>query len=172
MKPLILPYRSRSPQLAPSVFVAPGAVVIGDVEIGEDSGIWFGCVLRGDVNSIRIGARSNLQDGTVVHVSRSGSGTVVGSDVTVGHRALLHACTLEDGAFVGMDATLLDDSWVEGGAVLAAGSLLTPRSRVPAGELWAGRPARRLRALGEDERERFAGAADRYVALAREYREP
>ena len=170
MKALILPYRSRQPRIAASAFVAPGAVVIGDVEIGDDASIWFTCVLRGDVNPIRIGARTNLQDGTIVHVHRAGGPVRVGSDVTVGHRCLLHGCVLEDGAFVGMDCTLLDDSLVEGGAMLAAGSLLTGKTRVPRGQLWAGRPARYLRDLRADEVAGFTERAAHYAALGREYR--
>src|SRR5580704_13346702 len=103
---IILPYRGIIPKIDPSAFVAPGAVVIGDVEIGPESSVWFGCVLRGDVNVIRVGARSNLQDGTVVHVASKGQGTFIGNDVTIGHGVLLHACTLADSSFVGMKATV------------------------------------------------------------------
>jgi gamma-carbonic anhydrase len=170
MKPLVLPYRSQVPRIAASAFVAPGAVVIGDAEIGEDSGIWFTCVVRADVNQIRIGARTNLQDGTIVHVHRAGEPTWIGSDVTVGHRCVLHGCRLEDRAFIGMDSTLLDGARVESDAMLAAGSLLTPGTCVPTGQLWAGRPARFLRALREEEWKAFPERAAHYVALAREYR--
>jgi gamma-carbonic anhydrase len=170
MEALILPYGSQQPRIAPSAFVAPGAVVIGDVEVAEEVSIWFNSVVRGDVNSIRIGARTNLQDATVVHVSHGTAPTAIGSDVTVGHRCVLHGCTLEDRAFVGMDCTLLDLSVVEGDAMLAAGSLLTPRTRVPRGQLWAGRPARYLRELREDELARFAERIARYVALGQQYR--
>jgi carbonic anhydrase/acetyltransferase-like protein (isoleucine patch superfamily) len=152
--------------------VAPGAVVIGDVEIGDDASIWFGCVVRGDVNSIRIGAGTNLQDATVVHVSRSTWPTQIGREVTVGHRCVLHGCTLEDRAFVGMSSTLLDGSAVETDAMLAAGSLLTARTRVPRGQLWAGRPARFLRELRPEELASFSERAAHYVALGREYRGP
>ena len=168
--PRILAYRGVRPRLADDVFVAPGACVIGDVEIGASSSIWFGCVVRGDVNHVRIGARSNLQDGTIVHVTHDGNPTLVGDEVTVGHGCILHACTLDDRAFVGMDATLLDGSRVETDAMLAAGALLTPGKCVPSGELWAGRPARLLRELRPGEIVAFAERNALYVKLAAEYR--
>src|SRR5690606_27614238 len=123
----------------------------GDVTVGAETGIWFGCVLRGDVDRIRIGARTNIQDGTVVHVSHRDGPTVIGDEVTVGHLALLHACTLEDRSFVGMKACVMDGAVVESGAMVAAGALVTPGKRVPSGQLWAGSPARPMRDLTEAE---------------------
>lgn len=171
MPGLVLPYRGRMPKLAAGVFVAPGASVIGDVEIGAGSSIWFGCVVRGDVNIVRIGAGSNIQDGTVVHVSRRDYGTFIGDNVTIGHMALIHACTLEDGCFVGMAATVMDGSVVESGAMVAAGALVTPRKRVPAGQLWGGSPARYMREVNEREAAYMREVAPHYVELAAEYRE-
>jgi carbonic anhydrase/acetyltransferase-like protein (isoleucine patch superfamily) len=165
----LLPYRGVLPRLGPRVFIAPGASVIGDVEIGADSGVWFGCVVRGDVNVVRIGERTNIQDGTVVHVSKDGQGTFIGSDITIGHMALLHACTLEDGAFVGMRATIMDGAMVETGAMVAAGALITPGKRVRRGELWAGTPARKVRDLTDEDRRAMEKLAPRYVALAADY---
>lgn len=170
MKPIVLPYRGVRPEIHPSAFVAPGASVMGDVVIGEDSNIWFGCVLRGDVDMIRIGKRSNIQDGTVVHLSHDAP-TIVGDDVTVGHGAILHGCTLEDRSFVGMGSTLLDRSVVESGGMLGAGSLLTQGKRVPSGELWGGSPARFLRKLRPEEIENFVPHAWHYVELSREYKD-
>lgn len=167
---VLLPFRGVMPVLAEGVFVAPGAVVIGDVAIGPDSGIWFGCVVRGDVNTIRIGARTNIQDGTVIHVAGDGQGTVIGDDVTVGHMALLHACTLESGCFVGMKACVMDGAHVESGAMVAAGALVTPGKRVRRGEVWAGSPAKPLRPLTPQELDGFARSAERYAELARAYR--
>jgi carbonic anhydrase/acetyltransferase-like protein (isoleucine patch superfamily) len=126
-------------------------------------------VLRGDVERIRIGARTNLQDGTVVHVTRSGIPTLVGVGVTVGHACILHACTVEDGAFVGMGATLMDGVVVEPEAMVAAGALVLPRARVPRGELWGGRPARRMRELRQEEIDYFGELAQHYAALGAEY---
>lgn len=167
---LELAYRDRLPRIADDAFIAPGAVLVGDVHIGAAASIWFGCILRADVQTIRIGARSNLQDGSIVHVSRQGLPTEVGEDVTVGHGCILHACTLEDRAFVGMRATLLDGSRVCGDAMLAAGALLTPGKCVPSGQLWAGQPARFVRDLRPDEQAGFRERAHHYVELGHEYR--
>lgn len=166
-----LDYRGISPKIADSAFIAPNATVVGDVEIGPESGIWFGCVIRGDVNYIRIGERTNIQDGSVVHVTKHTHPTIIGSDITIGHMALIHGCTLEDRCFIGMRATIMDGVVVEPGAVVAAGSLVTPGKRVAAGELWAGSPARFLRRIEDEERAGFDAIAPRYVGLAREYRE-
>lgn len=168
---IILPYRGIFPRIDAAAYVAPSAAIIGDVEIGAESSIWFNCVVRGDVNIIRVGCRSSLQDGSVIHVSKDGSGTFIGDDVTIGHMVLLHACTLESGAFIGMHATIMDDVVVESGAMVAAGALVTPGKRVAAGDLWAGRPAKRMRALGDADRAMIAKTAPRYVGLCREYRD-
>lgn len=170
MSPLLLPYAGQVPRLAESAFIAPGAVLTGDLEIGEESSIWFGVVIRADVNVVRIGARSNIQDGTIIHCTSGGHGTYIGDDVTVGHGAVLHACTVEDGAFIGMKACLLDGTVVESGGMVAAGALLTPGKRVKQGELWAGSPAKLLRTLSEEERQNFRESATHYVEVARGYR--
>jgi gamma-carbonic anhydrase len=166
-----LPYRNVMPQIGAGVFIAPGATVIGDVVIGTDSSIWFGCVIRGDVNVIRIGERTNIQDGTVVHVSREKYGTYIGSDITIGHMALIHACTLEDGCFIGMRATIMDGCVVEEGAMIAAGALVTPGKRVRRGQLWAGTPAKPVRDLSAEEQRQFAATGAHYVRLANSYGE-
>jgi len=168
--PRILPYKGVLPTIDPDCFIAPGAVVIGDVVIGKDTSVWFGCVIRGDVHEIRIGERTNIQDGTIVHVTGGTYGTYIGSDVTIGHGVVLHACTLGDGSFVGMGATILDGAVVESGAMVAAGAVVTPGKRVVKGELWAGNPARPMRALTEKDLAFFPVSAANYVALARDYR--
>lgn len=157
------------PTLGCDVFVAPTASVIGDVVIGDDSNIWFGVTIRGDVHEIRIGQRTNIQDGTVIHVTRQVSGTYIGDGVTVGHMALLHACTIGNNAFIGMGAIVLDEAVVEDGAMLAAGAMLTPGKRVPSGELWAGRPAKFMRQLTPEDLAFFPVSADNYVRLAKDY---
>lgn len=169
-QPLIAAYRDSFPTIDPSAYISATAVVIGDVVIGPDTGIWFGSILRGDVNEIRIGARTNIQDGTIIHVARAGQGTYVGDDVTVGHMAVLHACTVESGAFIGMKACVMDGAVVEGGAMVAAGALVTPGKRVPAGQLWAGSPARHLRDLTPEEVANIPRSAAHYVELAARYR--
>lgn len=174
-KAIILPYKGEYapdgvfPKIHDKAFVASGAAVIGDVEIGEDSGIWFGCVVRGDVNYVRIGNRTNVQDGTVIHVTRKTNTTIIGSNVTIGHSALLHGCVLEDGCFIGMRATLMDGVVVESGAQVAAGALVTPNKRVPSGQLWAGSPAKYFRDLTPEEQKFIAISAENYVKHAREY---
>lgn len=167
--PLILPYKGVLPQIHPGAFIAENATIIGDVMIGAGSSVWFGCVLRGDVNIIRIGCNSNIQDGTVVHVSTGGQGTHVGDNVTIGHMALLHDCRVESNAFVGMNACMLDGAKLESGAMLAAGALLTPGKCVPSGELWAGNPAKLFRAMGERDLAMIAKSAQRYCELAASY---
>ncbi len=164
--PIILPFHDLIPRIDPTAFIAPGAVVVGDVEIGAGASIWFGCVLRGDVNYIRIGARSNIQDSTTIHVTTNGNPTIIGADVTVGHAAVLHACTLEDACFVGMRACLLDRVVVEEGGMVAAGALVTEGKRIRRGELWAGMPAKLFRQLSEAEIDGFRKSALHYEKLA------
>lgn len=165
----ILPYRGVMPTIDPTAFIADNAVVIGDVHIGAESNIWFGCILRGDVHEIRIGKRTNIQDGSVIHTTRNVSGTYIGDEVTVGHMSLLHACTVETNGFIGMGAIVLDEAVVEGGAMVAAGALVSPKKRVPKGQLWAGRPAKFMRELTQDDLDFFPVSADNYVKLSREY---
>lgn len=169
MAGLILPYKGVMPRIHPSVFIADGAVVIGDVEIGKDSAVWFNCVIRGDVHEIRIGERTNIQDGTIIHVTRNRFGTYIGSGITIGHHAVLHACRLEDDCFIGMGSTILDGAVVESRAMLAAGAVLTPGKRIASGELWAGNPARKMRDLTEQDTDFFPVSAQNYVELAKDY---
>ncbi len=165
----VLPYRGVWPRIASDVFIAPGATVIGDVEIGPGASLWFGVTVRGDVNWIRIGARTNLQDGTVVHVNRRTHPTMIGADVSIGHMALIHGCTIEDGAFIGMRACVMDDVVVEAGAMVAAGALVTPRKRIRSGELWAGAPARCMRDLTDEEKAYMLRVPAGYTELGRTY---
>jgi carbonic anhydrase/acetyltransferase-like protein (isoleucine patch superfamily) len=167
--PVLLPYGDKTPSIAPGVFVAATAAIIGDVEIGTGSSVWFGCVLRGDVNFIRIGEDTNIQDGTVVHVRTRGDPAIIGNGVTIGHSAVLHACTLQDASFVGMQAVVLDGCRIETDAMLAAGALLAPGTRVGKGELWAGRPAKCVRALNADEIAYIKETALNYRRLGAEY---
>lgn len=169
MQPIILPYKGIYPKIASSAFIAPGAVIIGDVEIGEESNVWFGCVIRGDVNTIRIGARTNIQDGTVIHVTRVTGPTKIGNGITIGHKALLHACILEDDCFVGMGAVAMDFATVGKGGMLAAGALLTPNKHVQGGHVWAGNPAKFFREMTQAEKDFIPVSAQNYVNLAKEY---
>lgn len=167
---LVLPFGEKHPAIAPDAFIAPNATVIGDTEIGAGSSVWFGCVLRGDVNSIRVGEGSNIQDGSIVHVTRAKFGTVIGSGVTIGHLALIHGCRLEDHSFVGMQATVMDGCVIGSEGMLAAGALLTPGKRIGSGELWAGRPARLMRRLEAEEIRNFHDTAAHYARLGATYR--
>jgi carbonic anhydrase/acetyltransferase-like protein (isoleucine patch superfamily) len=168
MKPIILPFKGIYPKISEKAFIAPSAVIIGDVEIGDYSSIWPGVVIRGDVNIIRIGKKTNIQDGTVIHVTRpsiagEGGQTIIGDNITVGHNVTLHACTLEDECFIGMSATVLDGVIVKSGGMVAAGALVTYKKTVPAGQIWAGNPAKFMREMTEKEKEFIAISAENYV---------
>ena len=169
----LIPLGGKTPVVHPDAFVAPGAVLIGDVEIGPEASVWYNCVLRGDVNRIRIGARTNIQDGSVVHVdsprpgSEAGCPTIIGEEVLIGHLAMVHGCLLHDRAFVGLGSIVMDGCEIESGGMLAAGAMLTPGRRIPAGQLWAGRPARYLRDLGEEELQGQRLGVQHYVELAK-----
>jgi len=165
----IHPFKGVSPTIHDRGFLAPTATVIGDVEIGEGTNIWFGCLVRGDMNVIRIGKRVNIQDLTVVHVDSRKYGTFIGDDVTIGHSAVIHACTLEDRCFVGMQACVMDGAVVETGAMVAARSLVTPGKTVKAGQLWAGSPARFVRECGDQENEMIEQVPPEYWSMAQAY---
>jgi carbonic anhydrase/acetyltransferase-like protein (isoleucine patch superfamily) len=173
----LISFGGKTPCVDPTAFVAPGAQLIGDIEIGADASIWYNCVLRGDVNRIRIGARTNIQDGSVIHVDSPKAGdekgypTLIGEDVLIGHLAMVHGCVLRDRAFVGLGSIVMDGCEIESDAMLAAGAMLTPGRRIPSGQLWAGRPARFVRDLRPEE---LAGQRDgiaHYVALAKAHAE-
>lgn len=172
MKPIIFAIGDKKPKIHAKAFVAPGAVICGDVEIGEDASVWYGCVLRGDSNKIVVGKGSNVQDGTVIHVDApeiGGLPTIIGAYALIGHKCMLHGATVEDEGFVGMGATMLDGSVVKTGAMLAAGAFLSPRKIVPAGEMWAGMPAKKFRDLREGEDKMALIGAQHYVHEAREH---
>lgn len=166
--------RSRA-QIADSAFIDDNAMVIGDVTIGADASVWPMCVLRGDVNSIEIGERSNIQDGTIVHVTHDGPytpggiPTVVGADVTVGHRVILHACTIEDRCLIGMGAIIMDGVVIRADVIVGAGSLVPPGKELESGYLYVGSPVKRLRALTDEEKEQLRYSAEHYVKLKNRY---
>ncbi|MBA2237644.1 MAG: gamma carbonic anhydrase family protein [Lysobacter sp.] len=170
------PYLQHFPAVGERSWVDPAAVVIGDVILGDDVSIWPGCVIRGDVNFIRIGARSIVQDGSVIHVSHDGPhaklggfATVIGADVTIGHKAIIHACRIGDAALIGMGAIILDGAVVERHGFVGAGALVAPGKVVGEGELWLGNPARRVRTLSEAEIEGLYYSAKHYVRLKDRY---
>ncbi len=169
--PCIIPYKGISPNIHKSAFIAPTASIIGNVTIGKGSGIWFNCVIRGDVEPISIGDNTNIQDGTVIHCTRNGGNTIIGNNVTIGHKALIHAAKLEDACFVGMGAIIMDNSIIETGAMVAAGSLVTPNKLIRKGEIWAGNPAKFFRNLTEEEANFIMISANNYLKHAEEYLE-
>ena len=166
----ILPYLGAYPKIANNCFIAPSANVIGNVTIDEHSSIWFNCVLRGDVAAIKIGKYTNIQDGTVIHVTRGGFDTNIGSYVTVGHRALLHACTIEDYTMIGMGSIVMDKVVIESGGWVAAGALITPGKIVRKNEVWAGTPAKLMRLLTPEEQEYIKISALNYAKHIAEYK--
>lgn len=168
---MILAYCGSQPRIAASAFVAPTATIIGDVRVGEESGIWFGVILRGDVNRICIGCRTNLQDGTIVHVTSGTHPTTIGNGVTVGHGVTLHGCTIGDGCLIGIGAIVLDGAEIGEESMVAAGSLVTPGTIVPSRSLLVGSPARVKRPLTGPELEHLRMLADRYVAYRLDYQQ-
>jgi carbonic anhydrase/acetyltransferase-like protein (isoleucine patch superfamily) len=171
MPALVRPFGPHLPNIAPSAFLADTAVVLGEVEVGEESSVWYGCVLRGDVGLLKLGRRTNVQDLTVVHATTDHSSTVLGDEVTVGHRALLHGCTIHDRVLVGMGSIVLDLAVLESDVVLGAGSLVPPRARLESGWLYLGNPARKVRRLTDADRSMIAVGWRSYVELARRYRD-
>lgn len=172
----ILTFDGKTPVIHPSAFIAPGARIIGDVEIGPDSSIWYNCVVRGDVNAIRIGARTNIQDGSVIHCDGpdpdrpQGWSTTIGDDVLIGHMAMIHGCELKDRAFVGLGAVVMNGCVIESDAMLAAGALLSPNRTVPHRQLWTGRPAKYVRDLTDEALIRMREGVDRYVHNAKAHK--
>jgi carbonic anhydrase/acetyltransferase-like protein (isoleucine patch superfamily) len=167
--PIIRSFDGHDPQIASSAWVAPGAVVVGDVEIGADSSIWYGAVVRGDVERIRIGARTNIQDQATLHVTRDLFPCLIGDEVTVGHRAVVHGCTVHSGALIGIGAIVLDGAEVGEGAWVAAGAVVTPGTKIPDGRLAVGIPAQAVRKLSPGERELQAQRTLGYVETAKEH---
>lgn len=165
---MLLRYQEHFPILAARVFVAHDADIIGRVSLGEDASVFFQCVLRGDINAIEIGARTNIQDHTVIHLA-SDRPTVVGKDVSVGHRCILHACTVKDRVLVGMGAILMDDVVVGEDSIIGAGSLLPKGKTYPPGSLIVGAPARVVRPLTDEEKQGIAALARKYVGVKNEY---
>lgn len=166
----IVTYKGITPKIDPTVFIADGVHIIGDVEIGKDSSIWYNTVIRGDVNYIRIGERTNIQDNTVVHVTNKKFPTYIGSNVTIGHSVVIHACTINDYSLIGMGAVVLDDAKVGPFALIAAGAVVTMGMVIPEGTLAAGIPAKVIRTLTDDERKFLIQSAQNYIDYVATYR--
>lgn len=166
---IIKPFKGKVPKIATTAFIADGVVIIGDVEIGEYASIWYNSVLRADVGCIRVGARSNVQDGSCLHMTSDLSHAIIGEDVTVGHNAIVHGATVEDGALIGMGSILLDNAVIGAESLIAAGSLVPPRMVVPPRSMVRGQPGRVIRELNEQERLEGRSGAAHYVELAAEH---
>ncbi len=159
-----------SPQISPSAFIAQSADIIGDVRIGDQSSVWFNTTIRGDVNAIRIGDRSNVQDNVCIHVMNQTGPTVIGNDVTIGHGAVVHGCSIHDSVLIGMNATLLDRCVIESDVIIAAGTLVPPGKRLASGFLYMGSPAKAVRALGAEERASIKQYAQNYITYSSVYK--
>jgi carbonic anhydrase/acetyltransferase-like protein (isoleucine patch superfamily) len=168
---MVYEFLGKSPRFDDSVFVAPSADLIGDVTLGKESSVWFNVTIRGDVNWIEIGARSNVQDNTCIHVMNQTGPTKIGNEVTIGHSAMIHGCTIEDRVLIGIQSTVLDEAIIESDVILAAGSLVPPGKRLESGYLYMGSPAKKSRKLTEDELSSIAKHADNYVKYSRAYQQ-
>jgi gamma-carbonic anhydrase len=166
---IVRSYLGKTPKIAASAFIADGVVIIGDVEIGELASVWYNCVLRADVGRIRVGARSNVQDGSCLHMTTELSHALIGDEVTVGHNAIVHGATVEDGALIGMGSILLDNAVIGRESLVAAGTLVPPRMIVPPYSMVRGQPGRVVRELSEQERLEGRRGALHYVELAAEH---
>jgi len=162
-------YLDATPSIHPTAFIAPGAVIVGDVAIGEEASVWFGAVLRADINSIRIGPRSNIQDGSVVHLADD-FGVFVGQYVTCGHSAILHACSIDDEVLIGMGSTILDGAEIGARSVIGANALVTQGMKIPPGSMVLGSPAKVRRTLDLEEQASVRTWAEKYVLVTRAYR--
>ena len=167
---MIRSYRGRKPQIAATAYIDPAAVVIGNVTIGEDSSLWPCVVVRGDVHYIRIGARTNVQDGSVLHVMRDEWPLILGDNVTVGHGVLLHGCTIESRCLIGMGSIILNGAKIGAGSIIAAGTLVPERTEVPPGSLFMGHPGKFRRTLSAEDQESIDGYAQRYVEYKETYK--
>lgn len=167
---MIIEHKGIAPRLDASAFMAPGACVIGDVQIGEQSSLWFNVVVRGDVNFIRIGKRTNIQDGTIIHVTRDKHPTIIGDDVSVGHSVTLHGCAVHDGSLIGIGAIVLDGAVIGASSLVAAGSVIAPGTIIPPRSLVMGSPGRVKRALSEEECRDIQTIAAHYIRYQEDYR--
>ena len=165
----VLPYKGKTPKLANGVFAASGAHLIGDLEVGEDSSFWFNTVTRGDCYYIRIGARTNVQDGTVMHVTNGKHASIIGDDVTIGHGAVIHGCTIGNGCLIGMGAIIMDGANIGENCLVGAGALIPPGKTYPAGSLIKGSPAKAVRDLNEEELKFLKTSVDYYLEYKSNY---
>ncbi len=173
----LLSYKNKLPKIKKNVFLARGSIIVGDIEIQEKSSVWYNCVLRADVNFIRVGKKTNIQDGTVIHVSSggfsatggSGNPTIIGDNVTIGHNATIHACVIHSNTLIGMGSIILDQAIVDEMSFIAAGCLIPPGTKVRSYELWAGNPGKCIRKLKDKETELILNTPETYYKLSQEF---
>jgi gamma-carbonic anhydrase len=167
---MILSFKDKYPVIPDSCYISESVDIIGDVELGEDVNIWFGTVIRGDMNYIRIGEKTNIQDNSTIHVTTAVSPTIIGAEVVCGHNVLLHGCTIEDKCLIGMGAIVMDDAVVGSGSIIGAGALITPRTIIPPRSLFLGSPGRRVRDVTDDEYQDIIDSSRHYMDYAKVYK--
>lgn len=165
----LLPFKNKVPVISSDCFLAPTSVIIGDVEIGPSSSVWFGTVLRGDVHHIRVGERTNIQDNSVIHVTSNKFSTIIGNDVTVGHSVTLHGCKVKDYSLVGIGSIVMDQCELGSWSIIAAGSVVKPNTKIPSGKLWGGLPAKEIRDIRDEEKNWIKTLSSKYVELSKQY---
>ena len=164
-----LPFKNKVPKISSDCFIAPNSVIIGDVEIGSHSSIWFGTVLRGDVFHIKVGFNTNIQDNSVVHVTTNKYPTLIGNNVTIGHSVTLHGCLINDNSLVGIGSIVMDECELGEWSIIAAGSVVKPNTKIPSGKLWGGLPAKEIRDVNDKEREWIKELSNNYLELSKQY---
>ena len=165
----LLPFKNKVPRINSDCFIAPNSVIIGDVEIGSRTSIWFGTVLRGDVFYIKVGDNTNIQDNSVVHVTTNKYPTIIGNNVTIGHSVTLHGCSIKDNSLVGIGSVVMDECELGEWSIIAAGSVVKPNTKIPSGKLWGGLPAKEIRDINDMEREWIKELSNNYVELSKQY---
>jgi carbonic anhydrase/acetyltransferase-like protein (isoleucine patch superfamily) len=165
----LLPFKNKVPKINSDCFIAPNSVIIGDVEIGSRTSIWFGTVLRGDVFHIRVGFNTNIQDNSVVHVTTNKYPTIIGNNVTIGHAVTLHGCSINDNSLVGIGSVVMDECELGEWSIIAAGSVVKPNTKIPSGKLWGGLPAKEIRDINNKEREWIIELSNNYLELSKQY---
>ncbi|MBA2268066.1 MAG: gamma carbonic anhydrase family protein [Nitrosopumilus sp.] len=165
----LLPFKNKVPKINSDCFIAPNSVIIGDVEIGSRTSVWFGTVLRGDVFHIKVGFNTNIQDNSVVHVTTNKYPTIIGNNVTIGHSVTLHGCSIDDNSLVGIGSIVMDECELGEWSIIAAGSVVKPNTKIPSGKLWGGLPAKEIRDIHDKEREWIKELSNNYLELSKQY---
>ncbi len=169
---LILPVKEKSPQYGENCWFAPNATLVGDIKMGNDCTVWFNAVVRGDVNSIIMGNRVNIQDGAIIHCTYQKTVTTIGNNVSIAHNAIVHGCTIEDEVLIGMGAIVMDEAVIGKNSIIGAGAIITQNTIVPPGTIWAGNPAKYIKDVSKDLGEVFMRTANNYVMYSEWFKDP